>query len=132
MQDLLMKLMDGDHSIVDAFVAVKKKWNELLQDFDWNADNASTQIAHIAGLHQLKFEYLVGDTWLGQQIMVLVGFGQFYSVAEGFNEENLRKVMIMREGFLKSTCSVETHSYTYEATELFDLEIEKDFENEDY
>ena len=131
MTELLTKLMNGDHSVVDAFVAVKQKWHDLLQNFDWNADNASTQIAHLAGLNQLKFEEIVGDTWLGQQIMVLVGFGQFYSVTEGFTEENLRKVMIMREGFLKSTCSGETHSYTNEATELFYLEIEE-VENEEH
>ena len=128
MQDIVDKLIKGDHSIVNNFVTVKQKWDEVLKDFNWDASDAIDKMVRIVSTQQIPFEDIVGNTWLGQEIMVIVGIGQFYSVASGFDDRNTRKAKLIRDAIFKSSCSTEVKSL---ATEIFEFYLIEDEESEE-
>ena len=131
MQDIVDKLIKGDHSIVDNFVAVKQKWDEVLKDFNWDASDTLDKMVKIVSTQQIPFEDIVGDTWLGQEIMVLVGIGQFYSVVNGFYDRNTMIVKLIRDAVFKSSYSTEVKSLANELFEFYSIaaaESEDDFE----
>lgn len=102
----LEKLIKGDIEILDAYKRVKEKWDEILKDFDWDAENAVEKIAELVSFYQIPMEHIAGERWLGQEIMVIVGIGQFYSSEVGF-EANLKEAKTIYNGFLTSMCSLE-------------------------
>jgi len=124
--DVIEHLIKGDKKITDRFVNAQNKWNQILKDFDWDSPNALAVMTEIVYKQQIPFELLVGDRWLGQEIMVVVGIGQFYSVNEGFGE-NLKRAKLIREAFLLSYCSLEVKYYARQIENLYDLEDESDF-----
>jgi hypothetical protein len=131
MQDIIHKLIKGDHSIVNNFVAVKQKWDDVFKDFNWYAPDALDKMVKIVSTQQIPFEDIVGNTWLGQEIMVIVGIGQFYSVVSGFDDRNSRKVKLIRDAIFKSSCSTEVKSLTTEIFEFYSIEedeSEEEFE----
>ena len=79
----LEKLIQGDKSIIEAYQKVKLRWTEILKDFDWYSPNSIEKMAELVSVHQIPIEHLVGERWLGQEIMVTVGIGQFYSSEMG-------------------------------------------------
>lgn len=102
----LEKLIQGDKSIIEAYQKVKSRWSEILKDFDWYSPNSIEKMAQLVTMHQISIEHLVGERWLGQEIMVTVGIGQFYSSDMGF-DDNYASAMVVYKGFLSSMCSLE-------------------------
>jgi len=125
MQDIIDKLIKGDRSIVNNFVAVKQKWDEVLKDFNWDGSDALDKMVKIVSTQQIPFEDIVGDTWLGQEIMVTVGIGQFYSVVSGFDDRNARKVKLIYDAIFKSSCSMEVKWLAIEIFEFYSIENEE-------
>ncbi len=102
----LEKLINGDPEIVDAYKRVKDKWDEILKDFDWEAENVIERMAKLVTKWQIPIEHIAGERWLGQEIMVIVGIGQFYSSEIGF-DTHIKEVKTVYNGFLTSMCSLE-------------------------
>jgi|SRR5690554_6053530 len=102
----LEKLINGDPEIVDAYKRVKDKWDEILKDFNWEAENVIERMAELVTRWQIPMEHIAGERWLGQEIMVIVGIGQFYSSEIGF-DGHIKEVKTVYNGFLTSMCSLE-------------------------
>lgn len=104
------KLIKNERDILDSYQKVKAEWDTLLSDFNWGSDEAVNELSRELPSFQLKIEQIVGDRWLGQEVMVVVGIGQFYSTKLGFHGKE-DKVKITYDAILSSMCSVEVHGY---------------------
>lgn len=124
----LEKLISGDTEILDAYKRVKEKWDEILKDFNWDSDNATEKMAELVTLYQIPMELIAGERWLGQEIMVIVGIGQFYSSQIGF-DAHTKEVKTVYNGFLTSMCSLEVK---YHAETIGSLYGVNDISEDDY
>lgn len=123
----LEKLIKGHQEILSAYQHVKEKWDEILTDFDFKDENAVEKMAELVATHQLGFEHVAGERWLGQEIMVIVGIGQFYSSEIGF-DASLKEAKTIYNGFLTSMCSLEVKSHAETIGSLYRI---KDYLEED-
>jgi len=114
----LEKLIHGDENIVAAYSRIKEKWDEILGGFNWEADDAIEKMAELVSFYQIPMEHIVGERWLGQEIMVIVGIGQFYNSEIGFDASS-RQVNIVYKGFLTSMCSLEVKYHAETIGELY-------------
>lgn len=119
-QQTLEKLIQGNYEIVDSFIAVRKMWDKIIAEFDWNAPDALEKMASNVSREQIPMEIAAGERWLGQEIMVIVGIGQFYSTVTGF-DKNVRKAKLVRDAFLISNCSLEVKGLAEEISELYSI-----------
>jgi len=103
------KLVKGDKSIQESYNKVGLKWTELLKDFDWG-NGAIDRIKEMVYDNQIKMEVLVGEEILGQEIMVIVGMGQFND-DNGVSKVQSTKMKIVYQGIMKSLCSSTVKSY---------------------
>jgi len=124
----LEKLISGDTDILEAYKRVKEKWDEILKDFDWDSDNATEKMAELVTFYQIPMEHIAGERWLGQEIMVIVGIGQFYSSQIGF-DAHTKEVKTVYNGFLTSMCSLEVK---YHAETIGSLYGVNDISEDDY
>lgn len=120
--ETLEKLINGDSSIVGSYTRIKRKWDEILRDFDWNDRDAASKLSSKVTYHQIPMENLAGERWLGQEIMVIVGIGQFYNTNSGFNFETVKRAKIVRDAFLMSYCSLEVKSIAEEIGDLYEID----------
>ena len=90
--------------VVSHYKNAKKKWAEIIKD---NPSFNIEKLAKDLSGYQLWFEHNCGGRWEGQEIMVVVGIGQFYTTAAGFEGESLKKARAVYEGFRRSFCSIE-------------------------
>ena len=128
--ETLGKLIHGDSSILESYIKVKNKWDELLLRFDWRDKNALEKLTKLVGDNQWSFELVAGERWLGQEIMVIVGICQFYSRDVGFDKD-ARKAKLIYNAFLSSYCSMEVKFHAEEIGKLYHLEdylIDEDYE----
>jgi hypothetical protein len=116
----LEKLIQGDYEIVESFIAVKKMWDEIVKSFEWNDSDALNKMSRILSNKQIAMEVAAGERWLGQEIMVIVGIGQFYSTRIGF-DTNFKKAKLVRDAFLISYCSLEVKGLAEEIGELYSV-----------
>jgi hypothetical protein len=73
--------------------------------------------------HHLSFgsKKTAGGQKLGQEIMVTVGIGQFYSSKEGFYSDNLKNAQAIYEAIKRSNCSAEVKVETDKIAEDYHL-----------
>jgi hypothetical protein len=116
----LEKLINGDREIVEAYHRVGEKWKEILKDFDWDAEDAVKKMAELVSLWQIPMEHVAGERWLGQEIMVIVGIGQFYSTQIGFDAQ-IKEAKIVYNGFLTSMCSIEVKFHAETIGKLYNV-----------
>jgi hypothetical protein len=100
----------------DWYQAAKKHWQQVLSKIDSTDPSA---IAAVASDEQAWFERNCGGRWIGQEIMVVTGIGQYYSTATGF-DENLDKAKAMYQGLLDSGCSVEIHGHAEDMAKSYE------------
>lgn len=117
----LEKLITGDREILEAYQRVKAKWDEILQHFDWGAEDAVERMADLVTKWQLPMEGIAGERWLGQEIMVIVGIGQFYNSYIGF-DASIKQVKTVYNGFLTSMCSIEVKFHAETIGKLYGIE----------
>lgn len=97
-------LITGDKAVVEYYKKAKQKWAEIIKDNPtFNPEKFAKELSH----HQLWFEHNCGGRWEGQEIMVVVGIGQFYTTMSGFEGENLKRALAVYDGFRRSFCSIE-------------------------
>lgn len=116
----LEKLIAGDSEIIEAYQKVKAKWSEILQDFDFESKDAVEKMAELVSFWQIPMEHIAGERWLGQEIMVIVGIGQFYSTKIGF-DANIKEVLTVYNGFLTSMCSLEVKYHAETIGRLYNI-----------
>lgn len=127
----LEKLINGDADIVGAYKRVKRKWDEILKDFNWDAENAIEVMAQLVTQYQIPIEHIAGERWLGQEIMVIVGIGQFYSSELGL-EANIKEAKIVYNGFLTSMCSLEVKYHAENVGNIYGINEYSDDDSDNY
>ena len=101
MHSVIQLLMTGDQRVITYFDLAKSKWSELLQP-----NSSAEDLAKKLSSEQFWFETNCGGIWEGQEIMVISGITQFYSLAEGFGDKRLEALKIYN-AFMRSQCSLE-------------------------
>ena len=67
------ELINGNTNVVQAYKNVKKKWNEILENFNWDSHFAVNEMIKLVNEYQLEMEDVAGENYLGQEIMATVG-----------------------------------------------------------
>jgi hypothetical protein len=113
----LEKLINGDENIVEYYRNAKEIWDEIR-----NSENFDTveRLAEQLSMRQLAFEHRCGGRWLGQEIMTVVGIGQFYSSEIGF-DATLEEAFKVKDAFAQSYCSLEVKWYAERTSKIFRL-----------
>ena len=111
-------LINGDERIMHYCRNAKEKWSVIIEKHpDFDLDNSSEEISS----SQLWFEKTAGGQKLGQEIMVTVGIGQFYSSKKGFDSDNLKNAQAIYEAIKRSACSVEVKNATDKVADDYHL-----------
>ncbi len=92
-----------------------KHWEEVLADVDPTDAKA---IAKLADLEQMWFEQNCGGRFIGQEVMVVSGIGQYYRTSDGF-DNRLDQAKAMYNGLRSSMCSVEIHHHADDMAKSF-------------
>ena len=82
----LEKLINGEADIVENYNNARQLWEDIRES---NAYISIDTLAQELTNRQLQFEHRCGGRWIGQEIMALVGIGQFYSSEIGFNATSI-------------------------------------------
>jgi len=97
-------LINGDERIMHYCLNAKEKWSVIIEKHpDFDLDGLSEELSS----SQPWFEKNCGGEKLGQELMVTVGIGQFYSSKKGFDSDNLKNAQAIYEAIKKSNCSAE-------------------------
>ena len=93
--------MSGDRNVATYFESAKHRWIELIQ-----SNSLVEDLARTLSSEQFWFETNCGGRWAGQEIMVISGIAQFYSLDEGFGGRR-HKALDIYNAFMRSQCSLE-------------------------
>lgn len=113
----LEKLINGEADIVENYNNARQLWDEIKES---NAYNSVDNLAQELTNRQLQFEHRCGGRWIGQEIMALVGIGQFYSSEIGFDAA-LDDAIKVKNAFARSYCSLEVKWHAEKAVKIFGL-----------
>jgi hypothetical protein len=115
----ITRLIEGDPDIVGYYRKASQIWAGMLDGPE--ADNAHG-LAAVITANQIRFERECGggSRSLGQEVMVAVGIGQFFSGALGFGE-NYVKAQMVKEAFSLSGCSAGIKGDAGQVADLFGL-----------
>jgi hypothetical protein len=101
----IRSLIENNNEIAGYYQRALEIWNEILSLPEANTEDG---LAGILYQRQGQFEHISGDSLrdrlLGQEIMVAVGIGQFYSLESGFGVD-LERVEFIIRAFEGSYCS---------------------------
>lgn len=114
----LEALINEKNEIMEYYQNSKQIWKKIIEQVDILD---VTKLAEVLTNSQREFERDCGGRYIGQEIMVAVGIGQFYSTADGFGE-NLYKANSIKKAFLQSYCSLEVKYYVREISKDLYLE----------
>lgn len=113
----LKKLIDGDEQIVDYYRNASRLWNEIRES---NYFQSVETLAEQLSFQQMQFEQECGGRWLGQEIMTVVGIGQFYYEEIGF-DATLEEALRVKDAFAQSYCSLEVKFHAERVAKIFRL-----------
>ncbi len=113
----LETLINGNAKIVDYYSNAKKIWIEIRRSPSFN--NIETLAQELTN-RQLQFEHQCGGRWIGQEIMTIVGIGQFYRSETGF-DATLEDVVKVQNAFAQSYCSLEVKWHAEKTAKVFGL-----------
>lgn len=113
----LETLIKGDSEIVEYYKNAMILWEEIKTSQAFENVNL---LAQELSIRQLQFELRCGGRNVGQEIMAIVGIGQFYSSAIGFDDK-LECAIRVKNAFAQSYCSIEVKWYAEEAGRIFRL-----------
>lgn len=120
MHNTIAKLMSGDEQIVTHYSVARGMWREIMNKFpDINPSDLSKELT----FKQLSFEHNCGGRWLGQEIMVVTGITQFYTISNGFGK-NKEKAIRVYKAFLMSYCSIEVKGLAEDVAKSYYLNEE--------
>jgi hypothetical protein len=111
-------LINGDERVMHYCRNAMEKWSVMIEKHpDYDPDNLAEELSSA----QLWFEQNCGGPETGREIMVIVGIGQFYRSAAGFENDNLKKARAIHEAFKKSRCSAEVKAEADKIAEDYQL-----------
>jgi len=113
----LEALIQGKADIVEYYNNGTLLWQQIKESVEFNDVNT---LAQELTNRQIQFEVQCGGRWLGQEIMAIIGIGQFYSSEIGFDAtfEDALKVM---NAFAQSYCSIEVKWQAEKTAKIFSL-----------
>ena len=97
-------------------------WQEVLSGIDPTDAKA---IAVLASNEQMWFEHSCGGRFIGQEVMVVSGIGQYYRTLDGF-ADRLEQARAMYNGLSKSACSTEIHHHADEMARSYPELLEEE------
>lgn len=110
-------LVTGEQEILDSYQNAVRLWREILRSPE------SATVEGLAGMlwsWQGRFERECGGRYVGQEVMVAVGFYQYYTTAAGFGE-NLLAARRVADAFEASMCSLEVKFYASRLAQALDV-----------
>ncbi len=111
-------LINGDERIMHYCRNAKEKWSVIIEKHpDFDLDNLTEELSS----SQPWFEKNCGGEKLGQELMVTVGIGQFYSSKKGFDSDNLKNAQAIYEAIKRSNCSTEVKAAADKIAEDYHL-----------
>jgi len=117
MQDLILRLIEGDARLLEQFAASKKAWNEFLVEF---GDLPRAELSEKLSMYQSRLEApFDGDRPFAKEMLPLTGLACLWSrQRDGFADIELADKLI--EAIRRSDMSQEiTHGYLRQALETF-------------
>ncbi|EJD6501506.1 TPA: hypothetical protein ACGRPM_004089 [Proteus mirabilis] len=111
------RLISDDENILIYYKNAQTLWTEILSQFNYQD---SYELAQTLTDMQLVFEKRCGGRWIGQEIMVITGIAQFYTIEEGFGE-NLEKAKLIYKAITLSYCSMEVKGIAEEVAKSYFL-----------
>lgn len=113
----LETLIDGNADIVEYYNNARQLWLEIIES---NAFENVDTLAQELTSRQLQFEHQCGGRWIGQEIMAIVGIGQFYSSQIGF-DATMQDAVKVKNAFAQSYCSLEVKWHAEKTVKIFGL-----------
>lgn len=113
----LETLINGNAEIVEHYNNARQLWLEIRESEAFG--NVGTLAQELTN-RQLQFEHQCGGRWIGQEIMAIVGIGQFYSSLIGF-DATLEDAVKVKKAFAQSYCSLEVKWHAEKAVNIFGL-----------
>ena len=113
----LETLINGNADIVEHYNNARQLWLTIRESAAYN--NVDT-LAQELTIRQLQFEHQCGGRWIGQEIMAIVGIGQFYSSEIGF-DTTMEDAVKVKNAFAQSYCSLEVKWHAEKAVNIFGL-----------
>lgn len=112
---IIEELKNGNHSVVDMFVALEEKWTDVLHGIrDLNENDIAERLSRA----QHDVEHICNSRNLGKAIMPWSAFAHLYSCQVGY-EDNGPSALKLANAFQKSTCSLEVKSGAKEAAKIY-------------
>ena len=90
-------------------------WQKVLSGID---TTDAKVIAGLAGSEQMWFEKNCGGRYIGQEVMVVSGIGQYCCTSDGF-DDRLEQAKAMYNGLRISMCSGEIHHHADEMAKSY-------------
>jgi hypothetical protein len=113
----LEKLINGEADIVENYNNARQLWEDIRESDSYiSVDTLAQELTN----RQLQFEHRCGGRWIGQEIMALVGIGQFYSSEIGFDATQDEAIKV-KNAFARSYCSLEVKWHAEKAVKIFGL-----------
>ncbi|MEO6812182.1 MAG: hypothetical protein ABI353_23995 [Isosphaeraceae bacterium] len=110
-------LISGDQNVNKYYQAAVERWKDI-----WSRP-ASTEVIDLATMlsrEQAWFEHHCGTRWIGQEIMVVSGFGMLYSTRVGFADQ-VEQAQLLYDAFQRSMCSIEVKVIARDMAESYRL-----------
>jgi hypothetical protein len=116
-------LVKGDPQLAEYYRRAVERWKQV-----WARPEAKDrfELATLLTDEQTWFEENCGSRALGQEIMVVAGFGMLYSISAGFNG-NTERAQLLYDAFQMSLCSIEVKYISRKLAESYRLVGEKVF-----
>lgn len=113
----LETLIEGNPDIVEFYNKARHLWIEIRESIAFETiDTLAQELTN----RQFEFEHQCGGRWIGQEIMAIVGIGQFYSSEIGF-DATLEDAIKVKNAFAQSYCSLEVKWHAEKSVRIFGL-----------
>jgi hypothetical protein len=110
-------LVNGDSNVGEYYRLAVERWKEIwAQPDSGNLARLATRLSN----EQMWFEQKCGTRWVGQEIMVVSGFGMLYTTAAGF-DQNIERARLLYDAFQQSYCSIEVKGIARDVAASYDL-----------
>lgn len=113
----LEQLINGNEEIVEYYRNARELWDEIRNSIYFESVE---RLAEQLSMSQMTFEHRCGGRWLGQEIMTVVGIGQFYSSEIGF-DATIEDALKVKDAFAQSYCSLEVKWHAERTSKIFRL-----------
>jgi hypothetical protein len=113
-------LVNGNKEVSEYYRSAVARWREI-----WKRPESKdvTELAELLSSEQMWFDRNCGpldNPWVGQEIMVVAGFGMLYNTDAGFNG-NLGEARLLYDAFQRSYCDIEVKAIARDVAASYDI-----------